>query len=400
MATIKVILKKEKMDINGEAPLYLRIIKDRKTSFISLGYKIKEKDWNPATSSVKKSHQNSSRINNYISTKILEAQNNSLEKETESKYVPVKSIKQAILGKNSADFFEFAEAFKENAKPKVSLGTYNRYTMVINKIKTFVDKKSLLLNEITPLFLDKFETECRDKLKNKPNTINTQFKVIRRFINQAVSDELIPSDKNPFLKRKYPYEKTNIEFLTESELATMENLQYPVNSNKFHVRNIFVFACYAGGLRVADLLLLNWSKFDGERLLLNTKKTTATVSIKLPTKALEIIHLYKPEKPNMADLVFPFLKDVDISTPEALLKALSIATVNINHTLNQIAKNAEFTKHLHMHMSRHTFATRALKKGMRIEYVSKLLGHASIKTTQIYATIVNEDLDNAMELLN
>ncbi|MFZ4402148.1 MAG: tyrosine-type recombinase/integrase [Bacteroidales bacterium] len=400
MATIKVILKKEKMDINGEAPLYLRIIKDRKTSFISLGYKIKEKDWNPATSSVKKSHQNSARINNYISTKIVEAQNNSLEKETESKYVPVKSIKQAILGKNSTDFFEFAEAFKENAKPKVSLGTYNRYTMVINKIKTFVDKKSLLLNEITPLFLDKFETECRDKLKNKPNTINTQFKVIRRFINQAVSDELIPSDKNPFLKRKYPYEKTNIEFLTESELATMENLEYPVNSIKFHVRNIFVFACYAGGLRVSDLLLLKWANFDGVRILLSTKKTTSILSIKLPNKALEIIHLYMPEKPNMADLVFPFLKDVDISTPEALLKAISLASSNINHTLNQIAKNEEFTKHLHMHMSRHTFATLALKTGIRIEYVSKLLGHASIKTTQIYATIVNEDLDNAMELLN
>ena len=55
-------------------------------------------------------------------------------------------------------------------------------------------------------------------------------------------------------------------------------------------------------------------------------------------------------------------------------------------------------KHIHFHASRHTFATRALKNGMRIEYVSRLLGHESIKTTQIYAKIVNHDLDDAMDM--
>ena len=58
---------------------------------------------------------------------------------------------------------------------------------------------------------------------------------------------------------------------------------------------------------------------------------------------------------------------------------------------------AETDKKIHFHTSRHTFATRALKKGMRIEYVSKLLGHSSIKTTQVYAKIVNKDLDDAMD---
>ena len=53
-----------------------------------------------------------------------------------------------------------------------------------------------------------------------------------------------------------------------------------------------------------------------------------------------------------------------------------------------------------LHTSRHTWATRALKKGMRIEYVSKLMGHASIRTTQVYAKIVNEDLDKAMEVFD
>ena len=65
-----------------------------------------------------------------------------------------------------------------------------------------------------------------------------------------------------------------------------------------------------------------------------------------------------------------------------------------------LGRALEIQKHIHFHTSRHTFATRALRKGMRIEYVSKLLGHANIKTTQIYAKIVNEELDKAMEIFN
>lgn len=400
MATTKVILKKEKVNANGEAPLYIRITKDRKSNFISLGYKIKEKDWNEAQSIVKKSHPNSAWLNNYITTKLAEVQNNALEQEKQSDFIPAKTIKQAVLGQTSANFFEYAEAFKEKARPRVSIGTIEIYEIVILKIRNFTGKKGLSLNEITPLFLDKFENYLRTDLKNGQNTIHSNFKVLRRFINEAIKDDLLPLSKNPFLKRKFPYEKTNIEFLTEEELHRMEAVEYPFDSIKSHIRNIFVFACYAGGLRVSDILMLNWSKFDGERLLLNTQKTSTTVSIKLPLKALEIINAYKPTKTNPTDLIFPFLQNYDLTTPLAIKEAISKETAVIGNKLPSIAKDASIEKHLHMHMSRHTFATRALKKGMRIEYVSKLLGHASIKTTQVYATIVNEDLDTAMSLLD
>jgi site-specific recombinase XerD len=68
--------------------------------------------------------------------------------------------------------------------------------------------------------------------------------------------------------------------------------------------------------------------------------------------------------------------------------------------LKIIAAKAGIEKHISFHSSRHTFATRALKKGMRIEYVSKLMGHTNLKTTQIYAKIVNEELDKAMDVFN
>ena len=68
--------------------------------------------------------------------------------------------------------------------------------------------------------------------------------------------------------------------------------------------------------------------------------------------------------------------------------------------LKIISKLAEIDKNISFHLSRHTFATRALTKGISIDKVSKLLGHSSIKETQIYAKIINTELDKAMDVFN
>ena len=402
MASIKVILKENKKDINGEIPLYLRIIKDRKAKFISLGIKVKEKDWNPAQCIVKKSNPDALRLNNFITHKIAEAQDFSLEMQTSSKYVEPKAIKQAILGKTSVNFLKYADDFIENSKSTYSVSTYNRYKAVISKLRAYKKNADFTFSDLTPLFLKTYENHLRTKLDNSTNTIHANFKVFRRIIREAINDDLMPYDKNPFLKYTVKTTSTNIEFLTDAELLLFENLELAPDSLKNHHRNMYVFAAYAAGLRIGDLLTLKWSSFDGARLLVNTKKTNATVSFLLPDKALEIIEFYQRRDTNDSVYIFPFLNNANINVSDrvALHTFISSATAYTNTDLKDFAKKLKIDKHIHFHTSRHTFATRALRKGARIEYVSKLLGHASIKTTQIYAKIVNEDLDTVMRLFN
>mgnify|MGYP000845669624 FL=1 len=69
-------------------------------------------------------------------------------------------------------------------------------------------------------------------------------------------------------------------------------------------------------------------------------------------------------------------------------------------SLKALEEDSELGKHISFHISRHTWATRALRKGISIDKVSKLMGHAQIKETQIYAKIVNEELDKAMDVFN
>ena len=165
-------------------------------------------------------------------------------------------------------------------------------------------------------------------------------------------------------------------------------------------RDMFIFSSFAGGLRVSDTLLLQWRNFDGTHIHFSVQKTNSQISIKLPEKAFSIINHYKEERKS-ADFIFPMLPDnLDLKDIPAVNQAISSATAYINKNLKTIAKKAHIEKNISFHVARHTWATRALKKGITIDKVSKLMGHAAIKETQIYAKIVNEELDKAMDAFN
>jgi integrase/recombinase XerD len=121
----------------------------------------------------------------------------------------------------------------------------------------------------------------------------------------------------------------------------------------------------------------------------------------LPERALQIINFYRKENSTGNDFIFPLLKIApDEKSPEAIHSAISTASAYTNKNLYKLAELAGIEKHISFHTSRHTWATRALTKGMRIEHVSKLMGHTAIKETQVYAKIVNKELEQAMEIFN
>jgi integrase len=164
---------------------------------------------------------------------------------------------------------------------------------------------------------------------------------------------------------------------------------------------MFIFASYAGGLRVSDMLQLQWKHFNGEHIDFTIKKTGNQLSIKVPNKALAIIEKYIPTNENPNSFIFPMLPEgvLNLSATE-IDNAISSATAYINKNLKLITKAAKIEKNISFHTSRHTWATRALRKGVSIDKVSKLMGHSAIKETQVYAKIVNSELDKAMDVFN
>lgn len=401
MSSIKAILFRYQQNEAGESPVYIRITKNRKSKYIALGIDIKEAAWDYGSNRVSAKYPNAMYINNFITQKLAEASAVSLQMNAEDKYVPMQKVKDQILGRTSLSFLQFADRFLLNLEHTGAVGTFTRYTVVISKIKSFLRGRDLRFEEISVHWLKNYEIHLRTEFKNRQNTIHANFRCIRRIINEAISEEIFPYEKNPFHRYKMKTEPVRKAFLTEEELLSLETLYLEPGSRKDIHRNMYIFAAYAGGIRISDVLQMRWKNFDGERLLLETQKTKSVLSIKLPSKAIEMLSLYKNEHSMLDDFIFPILKShVDYSDKKILHKTIQSATAYTNTDLKDLAKALSINKNLHFHTSRHTFAVRSLSKGMRIEHLSKLMTHTSIKTTQIYAQIVNEDLDKAMSIFN
>jgi integrase len=401
MSTTRIVLRESKLNKRGLAPLYIRITKNKKSSFISTGIYIEPRQWNSNKDLVRSNHDNYERLNNFLQLKLSDAMDATLKAEMKSKFAPVRTIKAYVMGSDPLPFFPFAENFIKSYESKGAIGTHKRFAAVIAKIKKFVDVEHFYFTDITVDFLRQYDNYLRNQYENTTNTIASNYKCIRRIINEAIRQDRLEYQYNPFHKYKITMEPSEKIFLTEEELKKIENLSLEHDSTINHHRNLYIFACYAGGIRISDLLQLKWENYDGRHILLQTQKTGSIVSVLLPEKAKKIIDRYKRKDSQKDDLIFPLLdKSDDLADPKILLARVSSVNSYANTNLRVIAFRAGVKKHLHFHTSRHTWATRALRKGMRIEYVSKLMGHNSIRTTQVYAKIVNDDLDKAMKVFD
>ena len=401
MPSVSIIYRKDKLNKKGEAPIHFRIIKDRKVSYISSTIMLPEENWDFKNKKIKSKHPNSSRLNSFLANKFTELQDQVFEHETLTKSSTTKQLKEKIYGKKPTDFFAFADEACGKYLQKNKISTYDKNKSIIKKLKDYHQSNRLDFQDITPLYLTKYENYLRSKFNNQTNTIHRDMKFIRKLFNDAYSVDLVEHNQNPFHKYKLKTEKTQKTFLTEQELEALANVKTEKGSRLELHKDMFIFAAYTGGLRVSDVLLLKWQNFDGLRISLTIQKTGSQLSIKLPDIAIEIINKYKLKQPNKQNFIFPMLPaDLDLKNAIEVDRKISGATAYINKNLKILAQKAGLEKPLSFHISRHTWATRALRKGISIDKVSKLMGHAAIKETQIYAKIVNEELDKAMDAFN
>lgn len=403
MPSVSVVYRKDKLNKKGDAPIHFRIIKDRKISYISTGFMVHQDFWDFEKNKIKSKHPHSKRIKSVIDSKFSEVQDQVFDFDNKNKSVTSRKIRDNVYGKKPIDFFPFADKLiKESYENGGKIGTYDKNCSIIEKLRIYTVSRNITFHDIDYDFLAKYETYLRGKAhKNKTNTVGKDFRYIRRIFNEAIKQDIIEYKENPFNKYTIKTEITERIYLSDDEIDNIENcVTTPGTRMELH-KDMFIFACYVGGIRISDLLMIRWKEFDGTHLNFTTKKTSSQISIKIPSKGLDILAKYKTKDVKSTDFIFPMLAySLNLEDDKAVDKAISCATAYINKNLGLIKTKLEMKKHLSFHVSRHSWATRALKKGMRIEYVSKIMTHSNLKTTQIYAKIVNSELDRAMDIFN
>lgn len=401
MATISIVHRIDKTNKKGLAPIHFRIIQNRKVSYIASGFMLAQNEWDSKNNKVTAKNKNSKRLTSFITNKFLELQKGILDQETLHKNLTPKKLKEKIMGLNPVNIFQFADEIIQRYNNNGSISTRDKTRTIMMKLEQYVGNRNLYLQDIDANFLAKYESYLRAVKGNNTNTIHTNLKFFRVLFNEAYRRDLIEHSDIPFNKYVLRLERTERLFLTSEEINSLENLNLNPTSKLALHRDMFIFSSYTGGIRISDMLLMKWENFDGSHIHIVIKKTGSQLSIKIPEKGLIILDYYRPKKIRPDQFVFPVLhSDLDISDPVALDRAISCGTALVNKSLNSLAKKAGITKHISFHISRHTWATQALRKGISIDKVSKLMGHANIRETQIYAKIVSEELDKAMEAFN
>jgi integrase/recombinase XerD len=401
MASIKLVLRTNQEDKTGHSPLYIRLIKDRKTKFIATGVKLKENEWDDGKQKVKRNYPNSTRMNAFLAQKIADAEGLVADNERKRSNISAKRLKEAIKGKDIKNFFEYAYERCERIKNNVSPQTYKAYKSTIQKFEKFLGTSEIYFEDITVTVLNDYVNYMSNRLKNGATTMHFALNILAIMFKDAIREEIITLNTYPFSSVRIKREKGKRQFLNKDQIEKLKNYKIPHIDTDVYFRDMFIFSCYAGGLRFSDVVTLQWKNYNEaeHRISLDIRKTHRSHQFKIGNTALEILNKYKTADNHPDDFIFPIITDPNLfqKTPEYQSKYISNKNALCGQKLRRIGKELDLPFSLSFHLSRHTFATQALANGMRIEYVSKLLDHSDIGTTQIYAKIVNEELDKAVE---
>ena len=186
------------------------------------------------------------------------------------------------------------------------------------------------------------------------------------------------------------------KYLTKEQMAALlEYYKTCTEPRRKEFLEMFFFAFHACGLRVVDVMTLQWKHIDFARKELRKImiKTNKRHVIPLTEPALHILQQWR-EKREGCRYVFNLVKEtLDLDDAEALYKARNNATKCINQSLAVVGEQIGLPFSLSMHAARHSFAVFALNKGLSMSVVSRLLGHSSTDITEkVYARFLPETL--------
>lgn len=396
MATVRVVLRKKK-NKSGLLPIAIRITKDRKSSYLNTGQYIEEKYWDEKNRNIRKSHPNSSVLNNYIATKVAEANDKVIKSEMNPEYQTVSEIKNKIIVTKGLDFFAVAEMHLQNLKNRNKHHQYDTELGRLKKFKEFLGKDSLSFNKLNVTVLKKFETYLLHQKSLSPRTVVNYLILIRTVFNLAISESITDRGLYPFGKGKMTIripESQKIGF-SEAEIQKLENARGITEAQQKAI-HIWLVSFYFAGIRVGDVLKLKWSDFNDGRLLYRMNKNSKLVSLKVPDKAIDIFNLYR-ESSSYDDLIFPQLKSIDFRDSEEVTRRTQSITRNLNRRLKIAAKQLGIKKNISMHIARHSFGNISGDK-IPIQMLQKLYRHSSVTTTIRYqANFIHKDADDALD---
>lgn len=386
-------LKRNAPKSNGLVPVMCRITVNGKISQFSCKLDVDEKHWDVKTGRMTGRSVvvlEANRMLDKIRVGINKAYQDICDKDN---YVTAEKVRNAFLGMGMnhetllAVFRQHNEDYAKQVGKIKSQRSYWKYCTVYNHLSEFIRQRykvsDIALKELAPAFITDFELFLRTEKNHCTNTIWSYMMPFKRIIYMSINNGWLQRD--PFYAYSITKEETKRGFLSKEEIKMLIEGSFKKKSYEL-IRDLFIFCCFTG-LSWTDMANLTkenlQTSFDGHLWIkTNRQKTGTETSLRLLEVPLRIIKKYEGCCEDGKLLPVPCYP-------------------NCKNGIKVIAKKCGIEKNVTWHMSRHSFATTVcLSNDMPIETLSKMLGHRSIRTTQIYAKITAEKVSNDMEKLS
>ena len=371
--------RKKSLKGKGTALVQMEAYLNQRKKYFSTKVYLKPEQWDRKRQLVK-NHPNSGALNWWLHECIARIEKVELDLWQQGKPITLEIIRDAMRTKeNVRSFLTFYEREVSQANLKESSRRNHLTTLAL--LKAF--KAEVEFSEVTFDFVCAFEQHLRRKGYHI-NTIAKHMKHLKRYVNMAINKELMKEQQYAFRKYKIKTVENSHTHLTPEELEKMEGLRR--NKRPFRQRktlDAFLFCCYTG-LRYSDFVQMKPQNLINIRqeVWLTYKSVKTGNEVHLPLhllfggKAIAILKEYENDLGS-----FFRLKD----------------NSNINKELRLLARRAEINKRVSFHTARHTNATLLIYNGVNITTVQKLLGHKSVKTTQVYTNIMDRTIVHDLE---
>ena len=391
-STFKILfyINRQKTKADGKTAIFCRVTIDGRSVVMTTGEECLPAEWNS-----RQGITGEKKINQRLAAFRELVEKTYAEMLTKDGVVSAELLKNRLQGVAAAPttLLTMSRAELQSVKACVgksrSEGTYRNHTYSDKMLRKWIEDKGRKDMPIHAVTEDLFE-DFRFYLKKKrftAKTVNRHLCWLSRLMYRAVSKRIIRY--NPFEDAIYEKEERKIRFLQKSDVAKLMALK--VNDREAEqARQMFLFSCFTG-LAIADMECLKFSHIqtsaDGRGYIRKERQKTKVESVvplhPIVEEILSRCREGQTVKEEGEGLVFP--RDCSRSV--------------MNNKLSTVGLACGIRQRLSFHMARHTFGTLSLSAGIPIESIAKMMGHASIFSTQIYAQVTDKKISEDMDRL-
>ena len=395
--TISVVCYKSKVLKNNESPLMLRICKDGKRKYESIGISILPSLWDFKQNKPTRKCPNKEYIERLIAEKVKVYTDKVIEFKSQEKEFTATSlmekVNKPVKRKTVQEVFNQYIQELESAN---RLRYADMYKCTMHSLIKFNKHLDIPFSDMDTIWLKRYEVWLQSQ-GLAINTLGTRFRHLRVIYNFAIEEKIVKSEYYPFNSFKVSKlsQTTAKRSIQKDEILSVLNYQGQTPLECLAI-DLFTFSYLAAGINFGDIARLTKDNILENRLIYIRKKTQKQIKVSLQEQAIKLIQKYSmPDNPYLFPILSSFHK-----TEQQKVNRIHKIIAKVNKSLKEIGERLNIPIDLTTYVARHSFATVLKRSGVNTSLICEALWHSSERVTQIYLdSFGNDQMEDAMKNL-